>query len=220
MSKRYISWFDFSILRDMIANMKRRVFIAINLPEGLKKRLKQYREKFEYLPRATPTGEVLRGLPVCWTKAPSLHLTLVFIGYVSDEQMLEICRVTKEAAAKFEPFFINFRRIVLGPPGKAPRMIWLEGEASQELTEFKKELEAALIDCDSGFYRAENRPFKPHITLARVKAGRWREANINQADIEQNLDAQVEVGGIDVMESDLKSDGAEYAVLKACPLKM
>lgn len=198
--------------------MKRRVFIAINLSEGLKKRLKAYREKFEYLPRATPTGEVLRGLPVRWTKELSLHLTLVFIGYVSNEQMLEVCRATKAVAAKFEPFFINFRRVVLGPPGKIPRMIWLEGEVSQELTKLKKELEVALANCDSGFYRAENKVFKPHITLARIKVGQWQGANINKADTEQNFDAQVDVSNIDVMESDLKHDGAEYVVLEACPL--
>ncbi|MCG2688535.1 hypothetical protein L6250_02795, partial [Candidatus Parcubacteria bacterium] len=43
------------------------------LPEKIKKRLKEYREKFNYL-------------PVRWTKVPSLHLTLVFIGYVDNEQ--------------------------------------------------------------------------------------------------------------------------------------
>lgn len=219
--------------------MKRRVFIAVNLSDGLKKRLKAYREKFDYLFTRHSFSD---DGPVRWTKELSLHLTLVFIGYVSDEQMLEICRVTKETAIKFKPFFINFRRIVLGPPGKIPsfakasvgkpRMIWLEGDISQELTELKKELEAALVDCDSGFYRVENRPFRPHITLARVKAGQWparqrpelqpqamaggREANINKADIEQKLDAQVEAGSVDVMESDLRSDGAEYVILESC----
>ncbi len=186
--------------------MKRRVFVAINLSDGLKKRLKRFQEKFDYL-------------PVRWTKEASLHLTLVFIGYVSDEQMLEVCRATKEVAAKFEPFFINFKRVVLGPPGKIPWMIWLEGEDSPELDKLKKELEAVLLDCDSGFYRPENRPLKPHITLARVREGQGGEISRQQAEIEQGLEAQVEVGSLDVMESDLKRDGAEYVILEVCPLE-
>ncbi len=198
--------------------MKRRIFIAINLPEKVKKRLKEYQEKLEYAPRATPAGEVLRGLSVRWTKAPSLHLTLIFIGYVSDEQMLEACRVAREVASGKEPFFINFKRIVLGPQGKIPRMIWLEGAVSRELNELKKKLEEALISRDAGLQKVESRVFDPHITLARVKMKQWREAQINPAEVEKKFEAQFEVNSIEVMESDLKYDGAEYATLESCPL--
>ncbi|MBU2265014.1 RNA 2',3'-cyclic phosphodiesterase, partial [Patescibacteria group bacterium] len=104
--------------------MKRRIFIAINLPEKLKKRLKEYQEQHD-------------ALPVRWTKTASLHLTLVFIGYVDNEQMLEACKITRKIAEEMEPFFINFKRILLGPIGKEPRMIWLEGEVSEELVQLK-----------------------------------------------------------------------------------
>jgi len=184
--------------------MKRRIFIAINLPEKLKKRLKEYREEFDYL-------------PVRWTKEDSLHLTLVFIGYVTDEQMLETCRVAKEIARNEEPLAINFKRIILGPPGKTPRMIWLEGEPNEALRELKEKLEAQLLKNDSGLQKAEARSFSPHITLARIKSGQWREYDIPK-DIEREFSAEVPAASIEIMESDLKRDGAEYAVLESCPL--
>lgn len=184
--------------------MNKRIFIAINLPEKVKKRLKEFQEKYNYL-------------PVRWTKEPSLHLTLIFIGYVSDEQMLEVCRAAREVAVKFEPFNINFRKIILGPPGKPPRMIWLEGEANKELSEFKNQLEEVLIGCDSGFSHRETRPFKPHITLARIKMEQWRQLETKPV-VEENFEAQVPVASIEVMESDLKRDGAEYAVLESCAM--
>lgn len=196
--------------------MKRRVFIAINLPDNIKKRLKEFQEKHDYLPRSTSTG-VQRGLPVRWTKEPSLHLTLIFIGYVSDEQMLEICRVAREVAAEFEPFFINFKRIILGPPNKPPRMIWVEGEASEELTALKNQLQEVLLSGDTGFSRIENRPFKPHITLARIKIYQWSRLP-EKPIIDEEFLAQVPVQSIEVMESDLKRDGAEYTILESCPL--
>jgi len=184
--------------------MKRRVFIAVNLSEKVRARLEEFQEKFDYL-------------PVRWTKEPSLHLTLVFIGYVSDEQMLEICRASREVAVRSEPFFINFRRIILGPPGKPPRMIWVEGEESKELGSLKAELEAALLNANSGFLRAEKRPLKPHITLARIKMEQWRQIE-PVPQIDENFQAQVPVASLEVMESDLKRDGAEYVVLESCPL--
>lgn len=205
---------NFSIGRDMIAIicaiirsdfMRRRIFVAINLPENIKKRLKVWRGKYDYL-------------PVRWTKEASLHLTLVFIGYVSDEQMSEVCRFTRKAAAEFEPFSIDFRKIVLGPPSGLPRMIWLEGEENQKLLEFKSRLQDVLFEVNSGLLRKDTRPFKPHITLARIKMGQWREAQINPADVEIDFQARVEVDGIEAMESDLKFDGAEYATLESCPL--
>ncbi|KKT26994.1 MAG: 2'-5' RNA ligase [Parcubacteria group bacterium GW2011_GWA2_43_9b] len=183
---------------------KRRIFIAVNLPEKIKKRLKEYKEKHD-------------NLSVRWTKIPSLHLTLVFIGYVDDEQMLKACKITREVASEVESFFIYFKRIILGPPGKEPRMIWLEGEKSDALTRLRDALQEALFSADAGFNHKESRPFSPHITLAKIKSDEWCKlltSDIN--NVGQDFQAQVEVNSIEVMESDLKYDGAEYAALESC----
>lgn len=185
--------------------MKRRIFIAINLPQDVKKKLLDFGEKWEYL-------------PVRWTKKDSLHLTLVFIGYVSDEEVYEICKITKEVAQKYEPFFINFERILYGPPGKPPRMIWLKGRASEELSKIKQELENALTSSEKvAPFKIERRPFSPHITLARMKMGEWHQLD-ELPRIEQDFKQSVPVASLDVMESDLKRDGAEYTILELCPL--
>lgn len=184
--------------------MKKRVFIAINLPEKLKKRAEIFREKFDYL-------------PVRWTKEESLHLTLIFIGYASNEQILEICRLLKETADETEPFLIKFRKIILAPPGKPPRMIWAEGEESKELSELKNKLEEAMLGENTGFNHKESRPIKPHITLARIKTGRWRELP-SLPEISEEFNFEVPVQSIELMESDLRSDGAEYAIMESVEL--
>lgn len=226
--------------------MKRRIFIAINLPEDIKKKLLEFRKKWDFL-------------DVRWTKRDSLHLTLVFIGYVSDEEVYEICKITKEIAQKYEPFFINFEKILYGPPskdelssGKPPRMIWLEGRASEELSKIKQSLENALTSSEKvAPFKIERRPFSPHITLARihphtlknvnkyrtsegkeieqckefqknekgvgVKMGEWHKLD-EVPEIKEDFRHNVPVASLDVMESDLKRDGAEYTILESCPL--
>lgn len=186
--------------------MKRRVFIAINLPEKIKKRLAEYRERYDFL-------------PVRWTKKDSLHLTLVFIGYTTNEQVLELCRVVREIAEKVEPFMVRFKKIIPGPVGKPPRMVWVEGEKSEELIDLKSQLEEALLNVDSGLSKKDYKPFTPHMTLARVnQTNKNLPEDFDWKSVEESFNFQIPVASIEVMESDLRSDGAEYAVLEECPL--
>lgn len=186
--------------------MKRRVFIAINLPEKIKKRLVDYRERYDFL-------------PVRWTKKDSLHLTLVFIGYASNEQVLELCRAVREIAEKAEPFMVRFKKIIPGPVGKPPRMVWVEGEKSEELIDLKSQLEEALLNVDSGLSKKDRKPFTPHMTLARVnQTNKTLPEDFDWKSIEEPFNFQIPVASVEVMESDLRSDGAEYAVLESCPL--
>ncbi len=97
--------------------MSHRIFIAVNLPENTKKKLAEYEEKWP-------------NLPVRWTKKENLHITLVFLGYLNDEELLEVINATKEISSKNKPFSIILNKIIYGPPKKMPpRMVWVEGEA-------------------------------------------------------------------------------------------
>jgi 2'-5' RNA ligase len=181
---------------------KHRIFIAINLPEVIQRRILDFQKKMEQL-------------PVRWTKGRSLHLTVVFIGYADDHEIYEVCRLTKDLAAKYDAFDIHFEKILYGPPGKPPRMIWLKGKFSDELTKIKNELEQAFVSSEYlRDFRPENRAITPHITLARMNI----ESMSQLPQIEQDFKAVVPVATLDVMESNLKRDGAEYIILESCLL--
>ena len=64
--------------------MRHRIFIAINLPEDIKKKLTDYQAKW-------------LELPCRWTKKENLHITLMFLGYLSDEELLEILKILAES---------------------------------------------------------------------------------------------------------------------------
>ena len=168
--------------------MKRRIFIAINLPENIKSRLSSYRDKWP-------------DLPVRWTKKENLHITLEFLGYLIDEELMELFQKTKELALKNKSFSIRLNKICYGPPAKnsqqrAPRMVWVTGEKTKEFN------------------------LLPHITLGRLKTWQWRQIEPEERpEVNEEIDLTFEVNSIEIMESVLKRTGPEYIILESCSLK-
>jgi 2'-5' RNA ligase len=188
--------------------MRHRIFIAINLPEDVKKELISFQEKCP-------------DLPCRWTKKDNLHITLAFIGSVNDEEIPGICKAAKEAAGRHDSFSINFKKICYGPPGKVPpRMVWIEGEKSKELADLRDDLENSLLQSSGQKYQEiKSQPFSPHITLGRIKEWEFRKIEPEERpEVETDINLDFEVNSIEVMESELKRVGPEYIVLESVPL--
>lgn len=187
--------------------MQRRIFIAINLPEEIKDELSQFQKKYS-------------SLPCRWVKRDNLHLTLVFLGYIREEKLIEILKISEEIAKKNNPFSIFLNKICYGPETQfPPRLVWVKGERSEELIKLKKGFEE-LLSGKVPFIR-EKRELLPHITLARIKKWEWKRVG---PDRKQKIDIDVSfvfpVNSIEVMESHLKRTGAEYKILESCSLKL
>lgn len=188
--------------------MPHRIFIAINLPGKIKKKLADYQANWPEL-------------SVRWTKKENLHITLVFIGYARDEEIPEICKITKEIAEKNRVFTINLNKICYGPPKKMPpRMVWASGEKSEELGKLQQELENSLLASPAKkFIKPEKRAYSPHITLGRIKAWEFRQIEPEERpNVNEDISLSFEVNSIEVMESQLKRTGAEYNILELIPL--
>jgi 2'-5' RNA ligase len=188
--------------------MKHRIFIAINLPEDIKKKLVDYQSKWPEL-------------PIRWTRKENLHITLVFLGYLNDEELLEICKVTKKVASQNPVFSVNLNKIFYGPPKKMPpRMVWAEGEKSKEFTSLIEDLEKSLMTSGEVHFSPEKRAFSPHITLGRVKTWEFRQIEPEERpEISEEISLNFEVNSIEIMESHLKRGGPDYAALESAPLK-
>lgn len=185
--------------------MRHRVFIAINLPNNIKKKLADFQSKWPEL-------------PIRWTKPENLHITLAFLGYLSDEEVAEVCKIAEDVASKNQPPSVNLNKICYGPPKKMPpRMIWVAGEQSEELTKLKNDLDNALSVGPR--YQKETRPYTPHITLGRIRKWEFRQIEPeDRPEVETDLSLGFEVSSVEVMESKLKRGGAEYTVLISAPL--
>ena len=187
--------------------MQHRIFIAINLPEDIKKKLADCQGKWPEL-------------PIRWTKKENLHITLVFLGYLNDEELLEVCKITKEVASRNQSFSVNLNKICYGPPKKMPpRMVWVEGEKSEEFTSLREDLEKSLMTSEEVHFSSEKRAFSPHITLGRIKVWEFRQiAPEERPKVSEEISLNFEVNSIEVMESQLKRGGSEYSVLESYPL--
>lgn len=179
--------------------VKQRIFIAVNLPKNIKEELVNFQAKWSEL-------------PVRWAKPDNLHLTLVFLGYVSNDELPELLGIVEETAKRHKPFSINLTKICYGPPKKPPRMIWIEGEKSEELAKLQKDLEKNLG-------AAETRPYTPHLTLGRIRQMEFRQMEPEERpEINEEISFNFEVNSIEVMGSELRRGGAEYTILESIPL--
>ncbi len=190
--------------------MLHRIFLAINLPPEIKKRLLNYQKNWQ-------------NLPCRWTKPENLHITLLFLGNLDDNQLSETIKISQEVAKRHNPFLIELKKICYGPPNKKPpRMVWVEGKLNQELAELQKDLEDSIFQLDSYKYKVgrqkETRPYRPHITLARIKQWEFRRLE-DRPEINEDINLSFEVESFEIMESFLKRSGAEYEILETIPLK-
>lgn len=176
---------------------RHRVFVAINLPENIKKKLAEYQTKWPEL-------------PVRWTKPNNIHITLVFLGYLSDEEVVEVCKTVKEVVSRHNSFDVNLTKICYGPTDKKPpRMVWTTGERSEDFSALKNDLDKSL-----GSF--ENREFTPHITLGRINKWEWQRIEPEERpEIEEDINLNFLVESVEIMESVLKRGGAKYNVLES-----
>jgi 2'-5' RNA ligase len=127
----------------------KRVFIAIDLPENIKRGLAGLGNS---LPRA-------RTVP-----PDQLHLTLKFIGEVEGGTLLDIKENLEDVSAT--GFSIRLQGVGVFPPRSTPHVLWAGVKPKEQLTVLRNRIETTLERI--GIPR-ENRKFSPHITLARLK---------------------------------------------------
>lgn len=107
------------------------------------------------------------------SRASNVHLTIHFLGNLDDD--LEAA-VTNELPATLDiaPFDIALDGLGTFPNGRAPRVVWVDVDAGRhELMAIHRELGVRLRAAGVAL---EDRPFTPHLTLARVRDGQERRA--------------------------------------------
>lgn len=194
----------------------RRVFLAINLPENIKKKLADLEIKFP-------------GLPAKWTKKDNLHITLVFLGFTRDEEIRDICKKTEEVAKKHSSFEIKLKSVSYGPENKNPRMVWATGEKNESLAALQGDLENVFfgptlqvnnkIDKYLKEIKKVKKAFSPHITLAKLMQGKFNQLELDERPIiEEKINFSFTPETIEIMESELKKGGPLYTILESISL--
>lgn len=176
-----------------------RLFFAIEFPEHIKEELLNWAKMGE--------KDIWR-----WTVKENLHLTTVFIGYLAEEQLPQVIEAGQKTSQNIQSFILKCRDISYGPESNK-RMVWLNLEKNSALSELKNELGKALSDKGVNF-QMENREFKPHITLARLKFGTDKPTE----QIKKTYTKEFPVEEMTLFTSNLKKSGAEYVQIQSFPL--
>jgi 2'-5' RNA ligase len=150
-----------------------------------------------------------------WVKPQSMHLTLKFLGNITQEEVRKVFTAMDRLFVSLPPP-LNLRSTNLGafPNLKKPRVLWigLEGDGLPALLDLQQEVEESLAA--EGFPK-EQRKFSPHLTLARVKYGDNLERVMKGFSEYKFPEILLKVERLEIMRSDLKPTGAEYSVQKS-----
>lgn len=183
-----------------------RLFIAINLPADVRETLWEV---------AAPLRSAQ--YPIRWVAAESIHLTLKFLGEVDAAREDEIAGGIAAAVRGARPFPMPVGGFGAFPSPQRPRVVWagLEPVPPLELLQHRMEQEMERLG-----FPTEGRPFRPHLTLGRVK----RDARGAALEgLATDLDAlvyetEVSVESVDLMQSTLTRQGAQYTCRHAVAL--
>ena len=180
--------------------MKRKIFLSVAIPESTKKSLKRAVERW-------------KDLPIKWTKQENLYLTLMFLGYLEDEDVLKIIEKITSAVKDFPIFDLSFEAINLGPSEEDPHLVRLIGQPDDNLKKLNERLEKAL-----GIFIREKKAFRPQIILGRIRKNLWQPLD-EPLRIAKDFPLNLSVESVLILGGGFVSEAGEYAILENCPLQ-
>jgi 2'-5' RNA ligase len=181
-----------------MAGTTERLFVALDLPAAARAALAGFRDRTD--------ARVWRPVP-----DEALHVTLVFLGHLpegSSERAGEVVRACAGPATD-----LALGAALLLPP-RRPRVLTVEVEdRAGALGALQARLSEALAS--AGLYEPERRPFRPHATVARLRAGERapRELRIAGPD-----PLAFDGAAVTLYRSRLSRAGARYEPLARVPL--
>ena len=150
-----------------------------------------------------------------WVKPQGFHLTFRFLGNIEQTRVAPILTALR-AAARLQPRFqVRTQGLGAFPSLTRPRVLWarLSGDGLREL---HTKIEAALGSCG---FPSEDRAFRPHITLGRVRSLRgWSQVLEGIKEYLQHDFGESLIDTVTLYQSDLRPGGAVYTSLGVAPL--
>ncbi len=185
-----------------------RTFLAVDIPDALRDQLAGVCEAIDPRDR--------KACKVTWVAPRNLHVTMQFLGEVSDDQAANVCQAAAEVAGRFAPIPLEVPEVVAVPPaGRRLRMFWAQvADPTGRLAELQRRAGEALAELG---FAPESREYRPHVTLGRVKFARSPDALRRRLGglVDEVFDG-FEATGVTVYASELTPRGPIYTPLARC----
>ncbi len=146
---------------------------------------------------------------LAWATVEKLHLTMKFLGDVDQAGVERLIDVADQVARRHRPLDMTLAGVGAFPNFRRARVVWMGIESEPKLEWLHHDLEIA---CQDAGYEVEGRPFRPHITLARVRATLpiERARPLARAARRVAFAATSPVRSLTLFESTLAATGARY----------
>jgi 2'-5' RNA ligase len=152
-----------------------------------------------------------------WVDPANIHVTLKFLGSVPEGRIPEIERALSPLGAWQTRFDLGFRGAGAFPNEKRPRVLWIGAhEGAGALQALASAVEDATVALG---FPPEDRPFSPHVTIARLRSPRGVLALMHEVRSLADRDfGKMLVDEFVLFRSDLGPSGPKYTPLRIIPL--
>lgn len=179
-----------------------RVFCAIELPEAVRARLQDHIQQLRTNVAHAATS---------WSRVENIHLTLKFFGNVALDKLPAISHAAARTVTEFSSFEIAVGTTGVFPRPSRAQVLWIGvNDPSGKLSALQQRFED---ECPRVTFPKENRPFRPHLTIARIRkpegARRLADAHLSM----QFEPIPVTLTELIVFRSELSSKGSKYTAI-------
>lgn len=184
-----------------------RIFFAIELPNDTKEKLARYISSLK---------KKSKSHGVRWSRPENLHITLQFLPEVKAEHLADMLeKVRHELRKEIHQLALRFGEVYLFPNPYHPRVIVLDVSPQDVLANLSKSIGRGI---QAGNYEIENRPFKAHITIGRIKQPRNFDLSF-LSGVEKLSDEAVPIQEVVLYRSEPQPEGSQYMVLERIGLE-
>jgi 2'-5' RNA ligase len=180
-----------------------RLFVALEIPEDIRLKISEFKKE--------AVGEYMKAN---WESSEKIHLTLKFIGEVKDELVnpitasLDFLDQNKKINCRLTRFGFFFRHNV-------PQILWIGLQVDTILFNIVEQLNSNLAKFG---VPVEERKFKPHLTLLRIKR-KFPEEWVTKFNNFIIPETEFTADNILLIKSELLPESSRYTVLKKFNLK-
>ena len=186
-----------------------RAFIAIELPINGRTYIDQLTQKLRPV-----TSKNIR-----WIPSSNIHLTLKFLGESAPQSLELLATTIDQNIKKMTPFDLVLSHLGTFPNARQPRIVWIGFQPNPKLMTLQSCVENAAQQ--TGFAK-EDRPYSPHLTIARVREPLARseveQLNVSLQNTSMDTSLVIPVKEVILFRSDLHPSGAIYTIVRRFPL--
>ena len=183
-----------------------RAFVAIALSESIRDALTGVQQQLRQ------TGARVR-----WVEPDRMHLTLLFLGDLPTAKVPDVAAAMDSVTAETPVFALTLTGGGAFGPKRSPRVIWSDiRDQDGALQRLYERLLTSMKAADVTF---DDRPFKPHLTLGRVRARQRLDRLLGVlADMAWPTGPSMTVREILLLQSHLRPEGAMYQTVHTASL--